>query len=293
MEFNDLLRKQGIDPARVLVLRHRPPEALLNRWLPSLAAEHPDVFNAYQQTQGPRVERAMHGLIGQGYVASFIAHGGDRALFIGLYRIAGSRPMSYKEFWAHPAHQQMRTLGFIGYADKRIPSVNWFDLQPDEALKDWKGKLIIQWTPPAQSWMRRAHRNSFAVHAILENSALDRPMPPWSEITLSWDELSLLPERWRLTLSQWRGIYYIHDRSDRRGYVGSACGADNLLGRWQNYAANGHGDNKLLKACNPANFVFSILQRVSPDMPQKEIVPLERTWKMRLHTRAPSGLNSN
>lgn len=293
MEFNDILHKQKINPARVLVLRHRPPEPRLNKRLPSLAAEKPDVFNAYQQTQGPRVETAMQGLIGRGYVASFIAHGPERALFVGLYRIASSRPMTYPEFWAHPAHIEMRELGFIGYSDERIPSVTWFDLQPLEALKDWKGKLIIKWTPPEISWMRRAHRNSFAVRAILEDSALVPPMPHWSEITLSWDELSPLPERWRSALSQWRGIYFIHDRSDRRGYVGSAYGADNLLGRWQNYAANGHGDNKLLKACDPANFVFSILQRVSPDMPQNEIVPLEQTWKKRLHTRAPSGLNSN
>lgn len=67
----------------------------------------------------------------------------------------------------------------------------------------------------------------------------------------------------------------------------------NLLGRWRNYAASGHGGNRLLRQRDPANFRFSILQRVSPDMDPADIVRLEATWKARLHTRAPAGLNDN
>jgi hypothetical protein len=64
MNLNDLLRGKDLDPKRVLVLRHRPREPELNRVLPWLAAEKPDLFNAYQQTQGKRVERAMQALVG-------------------------------------------------------------------------------------------------------------------------------------------------------------------------------------------------------------------------------------
>ncbi len=35
-----------------------------------------------------------------------------------------------------------------------------------------------------------------------------------------------------------------------------------------------------------------LLQRVSPDMERKEVIQLEETWKDRLHTRHPSGLNA-
>src|SRR5690606_15142109 len=97
----------------------------------------------------------------------------------------------------------------------------------------------------------------------------------------------------RQALAQWRGIYYIFDRAAHLGYVGSASGGDNLLGRWQNYAASGDGGNRLLRGRNPEDFVFSILQRVSPDMTAEEIVSIENTWKDRLHTRAPYGLNDN
>ena len=47
MNLNDLLRRKDIDPKQVLVLRHCPLEPELNKVLPWLAAEKPDVFNAY------------------------------------------------------------------------------------------------------------------------------------------------------------------------------------------------------------------------------------------------------
>jgi len=57
MNLNDLLRVQGFDPRNVLVRRHRPNEPELNKVLPWLASEEPDVFNAYQQTQGQVVSQ--------------------------------------------------------------------------------------------------------------------------------------------------------------------------------------------------------------------------------------------
>ena len=46
MNLTDLLRGKDIDPQQVLVLRHRPWEPELNKVLPWLAAEKPNVFNA-------------------------------------------------------------------------------------------------------------------------------------------------------------------------------------------------------------------------------------------------------
>ena len=36
-----------------------------------------------------------------------------------------------------------------------------------------------------------------------------------------------------------------------------------------------------------------ILQRVSPDMGQADVIAAEKSWKERLHTREPFGLNDN
>jgi hypothetical protein len=59
MLFNDILVKQGIDNASVLVFRHTPEEGKLREVFPWLADEHPNVFNAYQSTQTRKVEAAM------------------------------------------------------------------------------------------------------------------------------------------------------------------------------------------------------------------------------------------
>ena len=131
------------------------------------------------------------------------------------------------------------------------------------------------------------------VDAILEDSALASTMPEWNDIALTWADLGVLPKTWRSALSHWRGIYYIFDISDAKGYVGSAYGKDNLLGRWLNYAGRGHGGNALLRHRDPKNFRFTILQRVSPDMEATDVIGLEGSWKQRLHTRQPHGLNDN
>jgi hypothetical protein len=94
-------------------------------------------------------------------------------------------------------------------------------------------------------------------------------------------------------MSQWRGIYYIFDVSDHKGYVGSAYGKDNIVGRWENYATSGHGGNKLLRGRDPANFRFSVLQRVAPDLSPDDVIKIETSWKARLKTKKPYGLNEN
>ncbi len=291
MDFNDLLNKKGIDPRDVLVLRHRPNEPELRKVLPWLAAERPDTFNAYQQTQSRRVEHAM---MSARYVASFIGLEPGEAVFIGLYAIGAHKPITRDEFWKIPAYAELKPLGMRGFAEEEDrTSILWFDLAVTDFYAAWKGKLIVDWPPPERAWMRRAHRNVIPVHAVLEESILDTAMPKWDEINFGWDELGMLPSRWKAALSQWRGIYYIFDGTDGKGYVGSAYGADNLLGRWRNYVATGHGGNRLLRQRDPHRFRFSILQRVSPDMDADDVIRLEGNWKERLHTRAPQGLNDN
>ena len=296
MNLNDLLLAKNIDPKQVLVFRHRPTEPRLNKVLGWLASEKPNMFNAYQQTQGERVEKAM---LGAAYVASFIGHEAGKALFVGLFSIEAWRWITFEEYWQVPENIELKKFemrGFRGIEDGRgRSSCRWFDLKQTEFHSEWKGKLIVKWPPPEISWWRRAHNNDMPVLAILEDSAFDAAaaLPKWDEMELSWEELGVLPERLKSVLSQWRAIYYIFDASDRKGYVGAAYGDHNLLGRWLDYAASGHGGNKLLRGRDPQNFRFTILQRVSPDMDESKLIQLESTWKTRLHTHPPHGLNDN
>jgi hypothetical protein len=296
MNLNDLLKGKDIDPKRVLVLRHRPHERELNRVLPWLAAEKPDLFNAYQQTQGKRVERAMQAMVGHGYIASFIGQEPGKATFVGLYSLVASRPLTYDQFWQIDEYKELKKLGMKGWESKdaALPSVLWFDLALTDFYSDWKGKLIVKWPPPEIVWWRRADRNeNMKVMAILEDSGFDAEPPKWDDIDFTWEQLNILPTRLRVKLQEWRAVYYIFDTLDGKGYVGSAYGESNLLGRWLNYAARGHGDNKLLRQRDHRNFRFTILQVVAPTMPDAYVIQLESSWKRRLHTRAPYGLNDN
>jgi len=294
-----MLRLKKIEPEKVIAFRHHPPETDLLKVFHWLAAERPDLFNAYQQTHGSiRVEKALKGLVGNGHVASFIGHEPGRALFVGLYSINSSSPLTPNAFREVPAYKELCEFGGTFWFTEQMaregrPTVELFDLTAVEFYSSWKGKLVVHWPPPECSWWRRAHKNDLSVHSIHEESAFDGQMPEWQEINLTWEELKILPSRWKQIMSQWRGIYYIFDVSDCKGYVGSAYGDNNLIGRWENYRATGHGGNRFLRNRNPSNFRFSILERVSPDLNKSEVIRIEISWKKRLNSYTPQGLNDN
>lgn len=288
IEFNDLLIKAGLDPAVVMVMRHRPTEKELRAVLPWLAAERHEVYNAYQSNHGEVVEKA---LARAKYLASFIGHESGRAVFVGMYEVAGYEQVAARQFWTLPGNAELRQLGTRGPKDGRDSF--WFDLQATPILSAWKGRLVIDWTGIERSWWRWASRNQFPVRAIHEESLLVRAMPDWQSLSLDWAQLTLLPKSWQQALAQWRGIYHIFDKASCKGYVGSASGSENILGRWLGYAASGDGGNRLLRGRDPEQFVFSILQRVSPDMSSDEVVQVENSWKLRLQTHSPYGLNDN
>lgn len=259
LDFNALLSVGGIDPQGVVVLRHRPYEPGLRKLFPWLVAERRELFDAYQRTHGKPVESSV---ARAACVASFFGHEAGKALFVGLYRVKGSTRISRDEYWAMPEHQQ-------------------------------SGRLVCHWPGLERAWRRWAANNVIPVHAIAEESLLVPPMPRWQELVLDWKELHALPSSWQAALRQWRGIYYIRDKASGKGYIGSAYGQDNLLGRWLGYAASGHGGNKLLRGLEPDGFEFSILQLLAHDAQAEDVVAAENAWKLRLHTREPGGLNQN
>ena len=286
MDFKDLLIKQGFDLDKVMVLRHSPTEPALRKVLPWLAAEKPQVFNAYQREQNPDAEKA---LMKAEIAASFIAQDDEKALFVGLYRRKDWRLITNEQYWAIPENAEMKPFGLGGIKNRE--TALWFDLEPMDTYNEWKGRLVVKW-PPGRLWWRWAKSNDFPIHAIHEESLLDAEMPSWERLSLTWEDLRVLPTKWKTALRQWRGIYFIFDVRVGKGYVGSACGEENILGRWLEYAASGHGGNRKLREQQPTDFLFTILQRTSPDMERDEIGQLESSWKDRLHTR-DSGLNDN
>lgn len=289
LSFNDLLRFNDIDPANVLIMRHQPQEPTLRRAFYWIAVTRPDLFNQYQSVHYERQEKQLSKAT---YLASFIGNRPRKALFVSLCKNNGAREIDYKQYWKIKANKELRAYGMRGFDGSR-PSVLLFDLKPMNVFSDWKARLMIDWTGGERSWTRWASENTFAVEAITEKTALEPKMPAWDEILLDWSELRELWPSWRTALSSMRGVYFIFDRTDGKGYVGSAYGAENILGRWTHYAKSGHGGNKLLRQRNPTDFRFSILELVAPSLPPEEVIKREQSWKKRLSTVQPLGLNEN
>ena len=286
-DFKDLLAKHKIDPQDVLVLRHTPTVPRLRDAFLRLAAVHPDVFNAYQQTQREGVENEMKNVT---YVASFIGHAPASALFIGLYQRHGQDLRTPDQIRSEPAVQVLESYGCGAETRSRL----WFDLRlREDFFGNWKGKLTIEWPGKAINWHRRADKAEFKITVIHEESLLsEQPPASYRKWDLRWDQLKLLSESSKARLRGWCGIYYIFDISDGRGYVGKASGAHNLLGRWRNYGDTGDGGNLKLRGRDPLNFRFSILELIPGDMEDGDVEQREQNWMVRLRTRTRThGLN--
>ena len=286
MDLYQLLTQEGIDPESTLVMRHRPLEPQVRKELMWLAAENPDVYNAYQRCQTPRVEKQMEQAT---HVASFIGHEPGHALFVGLYENGTPKKVSQTWRQRNPDFRALMALGMPNGPEECL----WFDLKLTPALQRWQGKLVVKWPGKEVSYSRWAHKNSrFEVEVIHDESVLTASIPDWRTLVFRWDELNRIPKSWKAALREWRGIYYIFDTRTKKGYVGSAYGNENLIGRWLGYAKTGHGGNRRLRALNPDSFRFSILERMSQDTSPEEIIKRENEWKIRLHSRE-FGLNDN
>ncbi|HEV7252022.1 MAG TPA: GIY-YIG nuclease family protein [Mesorhizobium sp.] len=290
-DFASLL-PSAIDPQTTVVMRHAPQETRLKRALPTLAAEYPVQFDAYQSIQGERVARDLRRAR---HLASFIGHKPRHALFVGIFEVGTAQRVTREEWHARPG---VRAILDLGCPDWEVGST-LFELTPTNHLAAWQGKLAVQWPKPEIRWWRWAAQSQMPITAIHEEAALTQAVPQWDELNLSLEELRAMPSRLREALAQWRAIYYIYDVTTRRGYVGSAYGAQNLRRRWEDYPRNGHGGNKLLKAAleegstKAEDLRFTILQRLSPDLDSDDVIRLENSWMERLHTRAPSGFNAS
>ena len=165
-----------------------------------------------------------------------------------------------------------------------------YDLWWMSAFENLVERVVVAWGPSTRSWSHWAHKQS-KVMIELRRHAQEPPFPGFQEFVTTLKDIPLLWRSWRPVLSSVGGVYVlVHSDGDR--YVGSAFGEDGFLGRWNDYFANGHGGNRLLKKRGRANYAVSLLEVASSAMSQGEIVARESAWKNRLGSRA-HGLNAN
>ncbi|PWJ22532.1 GIY-YIG nuclease family protein [Jannaschia seohaensis] len=288
-DLSDVLARAEIDPRDVNVILHSPRDGDLQAMLPGLVSTRPAAMEAYQCYHTGPATRALSQ--GRPLVASFVKTGSGRMpgtslmLFAGLYKNPGprARPRSEIEadaevMWLHSTFGSFRELRSPDWTEW-----TWFDLSLDERLEEMRGRLVIEMRL-TQAYIRLAENLKAPVAAIHAESAFDAEPPPWRRMRIGAGLLGALPSRWSARLREWRSIYLIVDQTDGARYVGSAYGAENLLGRWRAHVAGEAGVTVGLRDRDPSRFRFSIPQLTSPAAPAEEVIALEQTWMERLDT---------
>lgn len=214
------------------------------------------------------------------YVLSFIPFGGKDWLLVNAYKVVDDSKV------------------FVEADESALPEV-----------AGYIGKLVITWAN--RNTMNIVMRDKEAISRLTVKTILEQPydtveakFPGYRNVNLSWSELKyvLNLQTWQTALGNQKGVYLITDTTTNKRYVGSAYGNEMLLGRWQAYAKNGHGDNKELKALVEEqgldyvkdNFRYSILEHEKSTTNDEAIIARESWWKEVLLTRNPEfGYNAN
>lgn len=182
------------------------------------------------------------------------------------------------------------------------PTMRAYDLKPTDILGSLCGRLQIDWGPRAIKWaMRGTLADTMPILEIADRSAV--PFPGYDSFVLSHAELQKVVtdsrySAWQTALGSVQGIYLITDTSTGQLYVGKADGGERILGRWRQYAQDGHGGNIALRALARADakharhFQFSLLRVFGPSTPTTEVDAAESHFKNALLSRS-YGLNRN
>ena len=209
------------------------------------------------------------------YILSFIGKERRRSILFGIYKVNGVKEKD----------------GLFCYDLKQVPEL--------EHLND---RVVIDWGTAGRSWHQK-YENTKEIVQVLEEGYIGN-FTNLLDFTLEFSELQRLIQNpdanrdWYHNLSSVNGIYLILDQKTGMQYIGSACGAKGIWGRWENYAKNGHGGNIELKALLKTepryaqNFRYSILQTLPSNYTTKQVIAYEKLYKQKLGSRV-HGLNGN
>ena len=222
------------------------------------------------------------------YWCVFISSKGTLAKLFACYKVGGSVPDTPEMIPAGFPHPEW-------YEGKS----SYFDLAPVELLKEYEGRLMIDWGKSTRMW----HQKGTTEKPIAAIQADEKKVfSGFEDLILTYDELKeivedpIIYEAWHTALSSVNAIYLIVDRETGKQYIGSAYGKDGLLGRWSCYVNSLHGNNKLMKELICAyperyhHFQFSILQILPKTAKYDEVIQTESLYKKKLLT-IPFGMN--
>ncbi|OOF30346.1 GIY-YIG nuclease family protein [Salinivibrio proteolyticus] len=268
--FKELVNKSlsDIDINKVKFVRHKDSRAQYRDII-----KDRDSLLAYQAEQSKDVFKECE------YIFSFIGLDGSKSLFIGAFKVDGSR-----------------------YDNEKY----YYDLQEVDSFEDYKDRVVIDWGEAAISWHQWVANNDKEVLEVLPKGYLGT-FPGLLNFVLTFDELNVLinnqdaNQDWYSRLSAVNGIYLILDTNPDAGdqhYVGAAYGKEGVWQRWQSYVKTRHGNNKQLKERCEKNsdyhkgLKFTLLQTLPANLDKEDVLAYENLYKEKLGSRVV-GLNSN
>jgi hypothetical protein len=280
LTFNLILEKAGINPKDVYLVRHqdtRVSKSFLRARQSSpyaLWMNRREQFECYQQLQSKDCfgKRTI--------IASFVGTPWKETLFIGLYvkRGVGELPDGMHE---------------CPVSGKSVSNENhrYYHLDHDERLSEMEGKLTIEWGNAFLSWVQRADVVDDKKIVEIRKKEQEEQFPGYREFRRDVADIESVPIGWQQQLRQSKGIYLLTCKDHGKQYVGKADGEEGFLGRFRNYAANGHGGNEGMKKHKTSGYMVTILDSISTPA-QGELEKLEELWKIKLGSRE-WGLNEN
>lgn len=282
LNFSDVLEKAGLAPENVKLIRH----ALSDKGFRE--CYNAGMVREYTQHQKENFSK------GYGYWVTFISEGGTYARLHSCYRVNG----------AVPDTPEVRPAGLPPHeAEAYRGEAAFFNLEYVDVLKEYEGKLVIDWGASARMWHQKATTPKPIIAIEPKNQ---KPFVGFEELILSFDELKKVVENdtdyalWQAAMSSVNAVYLIVNTRTGDRYIGSTYNYDGLLGRWSAYVTTGgHGGNKGMidhlksgkHSCH--DLQFSVLQILPKSLPNSQIIATETLWKKKLLTYEPFGMNQN
>lgn len=276
----ELLELRGLDTGKdVKLVRHQDKDCDVNELYQR------GQINIYQSYQSKTVFDECD------YIVSFIGFEGTKARLLGVYKVNGRIP----------AVEFPPPMDFL-YPDMfgSLNDYNYYELEEAPGFNDLNDRVVIDWGKSTRSWHQWLCEKE--VIEILPKGYV-KAFPGYLDFVISFDELKRIighpnaNKVWHTMLSAVAGIYLIVDRKTGKQYVGSAYGKSGILGRWTEYAKNGHADNAKLRELlenqtHERNLHFTILRTLSKTSTSKEVIECEQLYKTKLGTQ-DFGLNLN
>lgn len=189
----------------------------------------------------------------------------------------------------------------LGFEEDKTKERFIYNTKITNIAEEFIGKLIIAFNKDfrASYLCLENHIEKFELSEI-KKELTKMEFPGYDNVNVSWKELSdlITSDSWKTALQNQKGVYLITDCNTGKRYVGSAYGDNMILGRWENYVANGHGGNTELKKLDftyiRENFRYTILDIFKSTIDDSTIINRESWWKKTLLTRDERfGYNDN